>query len=159
MNETLLYVILAALYLIFTIIGRVAKKRQQPSKENQEPISIEDTLRDLAGGFGYEQSDTTAPAPPTQWSDPQITYDIPTSTPAPTKLERTPPSASGSSQPQPPVRTSPKQSKTPSSKSTTASKIAAQLSSPESAQTAIILGEILGKPKVTRGLFRYRSRG
>ena len=158
MNETLLYIILGVLYLIFTIIGRVAKKKQQPqpTNESQQPWSLEDTLRDLAG-YSEEQPNT-APPPPTDWSDPQITYDTPISNPTPAKLERTPPTSSASNLSRPPLKTPPKQSKIPPSKSTTASKIASQLSNPESAQTAIILGEILGKPKATTGFSRPRLK-
>jgi len=154
MNETLLYVILAILYLIFTIIGRVAKKKQQSSQEEQQPRSLEDTLRDLAGYT--EESPEVTPIPPVDWPDPRITYDTPT--PTPIKVERIPSSPSASPPPHRPPSPSPDQSIPPHQKTITASKIASQLNNPESAQTAIILSEILGKPRATRRFSGHHPR-
>ena len=76
MNETLLYIILGVLYLVFTLLGRAAKKKQQEQKK-QEPWSLEDVLGDFPSS-SQEQPHSSAPPPtpkpepipvPFNWSD------------------------------------------------------------------------------------------
>jgi len=157
MNETLLYIILGVLYLVFTALGRAAKKRQQNTNE-KEPWSLEDALRDLQGTS--EEQPEVAPAPthpaPADMPDLYAPYnsDIENSPPITPRTDYTPvnsPSTPRFPPPKPERVDAPKESVPGSDISAT---IAEQLKNQKSAQTAIILGEILGRPKGSRGFPR-----
>jgi len=152
MNETLLYIILGVMYLIFTIIGKLAKKKQQPSK-NQDPWSLEDALGDLQGYTEEQPEIAPIPAPysPTDFS--QQPVDL---SPAYTDIHRISttesdpvPTVNLKSVEKPPLETHERN---------TISKIVDQIKDPKSAQTAIILSEILGKPKAARRFSKLSRR-
>ncbi len=151
MNETLLYIILGILYLIFTIIGRVAKKRQQPSP-SQEPWSLEDALADLQG-YPEQQPDIT-PVPESYIPDQQIYQSLEADDPQYSEISQRP-STPPQSDSEPAVV---EKSHNPSALRKTPSMLADQFKNPEDAQTAIILSEILGKPKGSRRFSKPRSR-
>lgn len=164
MNETLLYIILGVLYLVFTLLGKAAKKKQREQKK-QEPWSLDDMLGDFPGSPN-EQPQSSAPPPtprpepipvPFNWSDEFRPYG------------GTEPENSLSTAPQPterpPIRpTKPAQIesiylstlKKRSSATPTARAITQQLRDSSSAQTAILLSEILGRPKGIRGPYAKR---
>ncbi|MCY4158871.1 MAG: hypothetical protein OXE92_07015 [Bacteroidetes bacterium] len=157
MNETLLYILLGVLYLIFTALGRVAKKRQQTTNK-KEPWSLEDALGDLQGPF--EERPDVAPAPlPRDLPDPYMPPNINAEnslpdliqseyTPSVTPIPQQPPAL-----PSKPTEATESLPSTPS----TPAKIAEKLKNQKSAQIAIVLGEILGRPKGARGIpRRYR---
>lgn len=129
MNDTIFYIILGVIYLIITALGRIAKKKQQEQPRNEEPWSVEDALRDL-----QSSSDTRSETIHPDWS--QTESSFPTAT-LPSTPERTDHVG----------RTG--KTRAPASRS-----IIKHLKDPKSAQTAIILREILGKPKGTRGFPR-----
>ena len=133
MNDTIFYIILGVIYLIITALGRAAKKRQQQTS-NEEPWSVEDALRDLQDSPDV-QSETM---PTTDWADAaQSESSFPAST-----FSSTPKYKDGERRSEKHV---------PASRS-----IRARLNNPKSAQTAIILSEILGRPKGFRGFPRPR---
>lgn len=158
MNETLLYIILGILYLVFTALGRVAKKRQQKTQQ-EEPWSLDDALRDLQTSSEDQTEIAPAPVPPapSDWSDAYI----PT-TPAPADL---PPESSRFATPdftapvpQPAAKPKPQELPDPPRRSSpdAPAVIIRHLRDPKSAQTAIILSEILGPPKGARRFPRPR---
>ena len=158
MNETLLYIILGVLYLVITLLGRAAKKKQQEQKK-QEPWSLEDVLGDFPSS-SREQPQSSAPPPtpapepipvPFNWSDefrPSGSFEsenIPSSASKPTRL----PSIRQAK----PAQTEPLYLDIPkrrSSATPAARAISRQLKNPSSAQTAILLSEILAQPKGIR---------
>ncbi len=158
MNETLLYIILGILYLVFTALGRVAKKRQQTTQQ-EEPWSLDDALRDLQTSSEDQTEVAPAPVPPApaDWSDAYI----PT-TPAPAGL---PPESPRFANPdfiapaaQPAVKPKPRELADPPRRSSAnaPATIIRNLRDPKSAQTAIILSEILGRPRGARRFPRPR---
>ncbi len=164
MNETLLYIILGVLYLVFTLLGRAAKKKQQEQKK-REPWSLEDVLGDFPGSPN-EQPQSSAPPPtpqpepipaPFNWSDEfrphgslesenrPFTASQPTGFP-PTKQAQ-------------PAHTEPVYQHTlkrRSSATPAARAITRQLKDSSSAQTAIVLSEILGRPRGIRKPYTKR---
>ncbi len=164
MNETLLYIILGVLYLVFTLLGRAAKKKQQEQKK-QEPWSLDDVLGDFPSS-SQEQPQSSAPPPtprpepipvPFNWSDefrPSGSMEseyVPSTASKPTQL----PSISQAK----PAQTEPIQLNTPkrrSSATPAARAISRQLKNSSSAQTAILLSEILAQPKGVRRPYAKR---
>ena len=158
MNETLLYIILGVLYLVFTLLGRAAKKKQQEQK-NQEPWSLEDVLEDFPSS-SQEQPRSSAPPPspqpesipvPFNWSDEfrpsgSIERDnFPSTASRPARLPLVRQAK--------PAQTEPihlNTQKRRSSATPAARAISRQLKNPSSAQTAILLSEILAQPKGIR---------
>ncbi len=152
MNETLLYIILGVLYLIFTALGRAAKKRQQKT-QTEEPWSLEDALRDLQ--TTSEEQPEVAPVPvpqmPSDWPDEYTPYipdtqNRPTEPPPIAKPAFNIPTVTERPAAKPKVSDPPKKSKPPSSPA-----ITRLLNNPKSAREAIIVSEILRRPKGARG--------
>ena len=165
MNETLLYIILGVLYLVFTLLGKAAKKKQREQKK-QEPWSLEDVLGDFSGS-PREQPQSSAPSPtpqpeavpvPFNWPDEFRSHgsfesgNIPFTAAQPkksTSIKRTHPA-----QVVPIIlSTTPKRriSATPAARS-----IARQLKDQSSARTAILLSAIIGQPKGVRRPYARR---
>ena len=165
MNETLLYIILGVLYLVFTLLGRAAKKKQQEQKK-REPWSLEDVLGDFPGSPN-EQPQSSAPPPtpqpesipvPFNWSDEFRPYgsteseNSPFAASQPTGL---PPTRQTKSAPTEPVYLHTAERRR-SSATPAARAISRQLKDSSSAQTAIVLSEILGRPKGIRRPYTQR---
>ncbi len=158
MNETLLYIILGILYLVFTALGRVAKKRQQTTQQ-EEPWSLDDALRDLQTSSEDQTEVAPAPVPsaPADWSDAYIP-----DTPAPAGLPPESPRFSNpdftAPIPQPAAKPKPRELPDPPKRSSpnAPAAIIRHLRDPKSAQTAIILSEILGRPRGARRFPRPR---
>ncbi len=161
MNETLLYIILGIVYLIFTALGRANKKKQRTTnQEREKEWSLEDALRDLQG-LPEEQPEITSPPAPTSssdWSGEYTAYNPEAGSSSPKAREQkhtapkpSPAPKAGAASPSKKQPLIPKTSKT----------IAEQLRNQDSARTAILLGEILGKPKGMGGLPRsyFQRRG
>ncbi len=155
MNETLLYLILGVLYLVFTILGRLAKKKQQQTQK-EDPWSLEDALRDLQTSSDDQPEVAPVPAPrtPSDWPDEYTPYipstqNLPTESPQPANpyfetpgtIQRPVRKPDLPKLPDPPTKHVPSASRT----------ITSHLKDPKSARTAIILREILGRPKGARG--------
>ena len=165
MNETLLYIILGVLYLVFTLLGKAAKKKQREQKK-QEPWSLEDVLGDFSGSpRGQPQSSAPPPTPqpevvpvPFNWHDEFRPHgsveseNIPFTAPQPqksTSIKQTHPA-----QVEPIIlSTTPKGriSATPAART-----IARQLKDQSSARTAILLSAIIGRPKGVRRPYARR---
>lgn len=158
MNETLLYIILGVLYLVFTLLGRAAKKKQQEQKK-QEPWSLEDVLGDFPNS-SQEQPHSSAPPPaptrepipvPFNWSDEFRPSGSIESENIPSTASK-PPGLPAIRQTKP-AQTEPIYLNTPkrrSSATPAARAISRQLKNSTSAQTAILLSEILAQPKGIR---------
>ena len=160
MNEILIYIILGVLYLVFKALEKVAKKNPAPKKK-EENWSLEDAIRDLQGSSEEQPEVVPAPSETSDWSDGFTTYnDTENASPKASKPEYTapiPPNVRQAPVPKPkPVHLSEKHTSIPKNPAT----IAEQLKNQRSAQTAILLSEILGKPKGVRGFPRsYLQRG
>ncbi|MCY4170209.1 MAG: hypothetical protein OXF08_01265 [Bacteroidetes bacterium] len=156
MNETLLYIIMGVMYLIFTIVSRLAKKKQQTSN-NQEPWSLEDALADLQGYT--EEQPKTNPIPESSaqlddFSEQQMiqNYEPIYDSPQFTEIAKIPTSPIPAN-PTPTVKPAPVvKSHLHTRKNKTPFMIAEQFKNAKSAQTAIILSEVLGTPKGARRL-------
>lgn len=159
MNETLLYIILGVLYLVFTLLGRAAKKKQQEQKK-QEPWSLEDALGDFPSS-SQDQPQSSAPPPtprpepipvPFNWSDEfrpagstESEY-IPSTASRPTGLPSIRQAKPAQTESVHLNTTKRRSSATPAARA-----ISRQLRNSSSAQTAILLSEILAQPKGIRG--------
>ena len=160
MNETILYLILGVLYLVFTVLGKLAKKKQQQAQK-KEPWSLEDALRDLQTSSDEQPEVAPVPAPqiPSDWSDEYAPY-IPGAQTLPAESPRLakPDFATPATIQQPATKL--KLSEAPSPLrghiSNAPHPVAGRLKDPKSARTAIILSEILGRPKGARGFPRPR---
>lgn len=160
MNETILYLILGILYLVFTILGRLAKKKQKQAQK-EEPWSLEDALRDLQTSTDEQPEVAPVPAPrtPSDWSDEYTPYfpsaqNPPTESPRPAKPYFATPATVQQPATKPELPKLPDQPKrhVPS----TPHMITSHLKDPKSARTAILLREILGRPKGAHGFPRPR---
>lgn len=157
MNETLLYIILGILYLVFTVLGRIAKKKQQSKAE--EPWSLEDAVQDMQTTSEGQPEVEPVPLPPvpSDWEDVYTpynsdTFNLPTETPPlPTPRE---PVLIETSAPKPKPIELPDLRKKPIDLSRTPSTVVSRLRDRKSAQVAVILSEVLGKPKGSRGFPR-----
>ncbi len=160
MNETLLYIILGVLYLVFTALGRLAKKKQQQTQK-EEPWSLEDALRDLQTSSDEQPEVARVPAPqtPSDWSDEYAPY-IPGAQTLPTESPRLakPVFAAPATLRQPVPKPKPSELPNPAGKHIpdATRMIIRRLKDPKSARTAIILSEILGRPKGARAFPRPR---
>ena len=169
MNETLLYIILGVLYLVFTAIGRAAKKKEAQARREQE-WSLEDAMRDLQGDSVDQTESTTAPATsaPSEWSD-EWSGNYPAyglsdelrSSESSVRDLFTPESAEFAA-PYIPAPPSPAKVPAPPGAHVDAAvelnPIAELLKNQKSARNAIILSEILRKPKGARGFPRPNLR-
>ena len=164
MNETLLYIILGVLYLVFTLLGRAAKKKQQEQKK-QEPWSLEDVLGDFPSS-SQEQPHSSAPPPtpkpepipvPFNWSDEfrpsgsMESQNIPSTASKTTGLPSIRQAKPAQTEPIHPDIPRRRRTATPAARA-----ISRQLKNSSSAQTAILLSEILAQPKGVRRPFAKR---
>jgi hypothetical protein len=164
MNETLLYIILGVLYLVFTLLGKAAKKKQQEQKK-QEPWSLEDVLGDFQGS-PRRQPQSSAPPPtpqpeplpvPFNWSDEFRPFgsteseNSPSTTFQPTELPPIRQTKPAQTEPKYPSTIERRRSATPAARA-----IRRQLKDSSSARTAIVLSEILGRPKGIRRPYTKR---
>lgn len=164
MNETLLYIILGVLYLVFTLLGKAAKKKQQEQKK-REPWSLEDVLGDFPGSPN-EQPQSSAPPPtprpepipaPFNWSDEFRPHgsieseNSPFTASQPTELSATRQTKPAQTEPVYLHTAKRRSSATPAARA-----ITRQLKDSSSAQTAIVLSEILGRPKGIRRPYTKR---
>ena len=139
MNDLLIYIIVGILWLIFSILGKKQKQQQRTKSENW---SLEDALRELEmPSQGEEPMATPAPAESV-------------SSPWPDEFQGFPAKFADDNFQQP-VKRRPAPQK-PASKPTTRSSslpksaIIARLRDAQSAQTAVVLSEVLGKPRAHR---------
>ncbi len=164
MSEILLYVILGLLYLVFTALGKSSKKKQEQGKK-EKPWSLEDALRDLQSGM-EPQPEVVSMPPVDRASDlpEQRTRSAPVDAASPYKerpIERSIPAPPAIREPvaATPVKIQPHDSVPPTvqkdlSPKKRLSPIGVRLRDPKSAQTAVVLSEILRQPKGARGFPR-----
>lgn len=181
MNETLLYIILGVLYLVFTVLGRAAKKRQAQA-QREEDWSLEEAMADLQGSSEDQPNITSTPTifevlqldPPQAEPVDQTNFASTPVLPEPSKSSGEYPSYRSTGDEFPSVRNQltpesaelseshfpvpPEPTKAPEgahvNAPTEANPIAEMLKDQNSARNAIILSEILRKPKGARGFPR-----
>ncbi len=168
MGEILLYVILGLLYLVFTALGKSSKKKQQQGKK-EKPWSLEDALRDLQSSM-EEQPEVVSVPPVDRSSDlpERRTRSAPAELTPPNigrPIERPIPAAPVIQEPivATPVKIQPSDSvparvQKDLSPKKRPSPIGVRLRDPKSAQTAVVLSEILRQPKGVRGFPRAFAR-
>ncbi len=153
MNDLIIYIIVGILWLIFSVLGK-KQKQQQRQRTKPDGLSLEDALREYElARRGGEPMATPPPVPPLQppavpepvpsrWPDEfqgyQTTFaDDTFRQPAQPVMRKPAPAA-------PSVKPATKKSRVPTSK------ITARLRNPQSAQVAVVLSEVLGKPRAHR---------
>lgn len=154
MSDLIIYIIVGILWLIFTALG---KKQKQQQKQRPKPSdwSLEEALRGLEIGRRGDDPMTAPPPEPqvrqpaaptpasSRWPDEfqgfQTTFADDTFEKPAVRPPSEPPA-----RPAPPPKPAAKKSKVPRSK------IVARLRDTNSAQTAVVLSEVLGKPRAHR---------
>ena len=143
MNETILYICLGIIWLIYRAISKRKNPKQstpnvpQTGKSQRQPVSFEDLLKELA------------PPPPQQTFapvDPDPVFSAP-------PLPRQPLGQRNTVQP-PPLKEAMQKPEAVAGPALKRSLLLDELRNPKSAQTAIVLGEILGKPHALRSNWR-----
>ena len=127
--EFLIYILIALVYLIFSVMGR--KNKKKPTAPKTRPVTFEDALQELERTMAGETPAESEDPPPPVWSPPAAVPKtvVPPKPPAERIIPMSPtPLSTDSVSPRP------------------QSPIIGQLRNPSSARSAVILSEVLRKP-------------
>ena len=139
-TEILIYVIIGIIWLVFQVLGKKKKPQKRAQGQPQRaPVTLQDVLKEM----DWIPGDRPEPTQPQVVTIPQPDYPRP--------VARVP-------SPQPPVVPAVRPHAVPKAAlpAVDGATLMKQLRNPESVQTAILLSEILGKP---RALNKYSPPG